>query len=260
MSEILDPLHIELAAALRNNDGQLGKVFTLLEEGKVTNRELAEGGGAANPGAAANLRVTVKAVLDGVLPKGPTVAAQARRSIGGLLRDNPELSPLGRAHLEDLRNKLEAIANDAEAIERESLDLERASISLESSLEKLPGVYVFTLPSFYRTVQKTDPDRYWLKIGKSDRAAGIRIGEQMRATGLPEDPWIARVYRHPVFDPKQLESHFHRLLTAAGHSRASGKHSGRDWYATNLEFLDAIGAALGCDTSENQSPEDFEAE
>ena len=260
MSEILDPLHIELAAALRNNDGQLGKVFTLLEEGKVTNRELAEGGGAANPGAAANLRVTVKAVLDGVLPKGPTVAAQARRSIGGLLRDNPELSPLGRAHLEDLRNKLEAIANDAEAIERESLDLERASISLESSLEKLPGVYVFTLPSFYRTVQKTDPDRYWLKIGKSDRAAGIRIGEQMRATGLPEDPWIARVYRHPVFDPKQLESHFHRLLTAAGHSRASGKHSGRDWYATNLEFLDAIGAALGCDTSENQSPEEFEAE
>jgi hypothetical protein len=48
------------------------------------------------------------------------------------------------------------------------------------------------------------------------------------------------------------------LLTAAGHSRASGKHSGRDWYATNLEFLDAIGAALGCDISENQSPDDFE--
>ena len=259
MSEILDPLHIELAAALRNNDGQLGKVFALLEEGKVTNRELAEGGGGANPGAAANLRVTVKAVLDGVLPKGPTVAAQARRSIGGLLRDNPELSPSGRAHLEDLRNKLEMIANDAEAIERESLDLERASIALESSLEKLPGVYVFTLPSFYRTVQKTDPDRYWLKIGKSDRAAGVRIGEQMRATGLPEDPWIARVYRHPIFEPKQLESHFHRLLIAAGHSRASGKHSGRDWYATNLEFLDAIGAALGCDISENQSPDDFEA-
>jgi hypothetical protein len=62
MSEILDPLHTELAAALRNNDGQLGKVFALLEEGKVTNRELVEGGGAANPGAAANLRVTVKAV------------------------------------------------------------------------------------------------------------------------------------------------------------------------------------------------------
>jgi hypothetical protein len=257
MSEISDPLQIELAAALRSNDGQLGKVFALLEEGKVTNRELAEGGGAANPGAAANLRVTVKAVLDGALPKGPTVAAQARRGIGGLLRDNPDLSPAAIAHLEDLRNKLELIANDADAIERESVDLERASIELEKSLEKLPGVYVFTLPSFYRTVQKTDPDRYWLKVGKTDRVAGVRIGEQMRVTGLPEDPWIARVYRHPVLDPRQLETQFHRLLTAAGHSRASGNHSGRDWYATNLEFLDAIGSALGCEISENQSPEDL---
>ncbi len=33
----------ELRAALRNNDGQLGKVFALLEEGKTTNRELVEG-------------------------------------------------------------------------------------------------------------------------------------------------------------------------------------------------------------------------
>jgi hypothetical protein len=253
----LESLHTELSEALRNNDGQLGKVFALLEEGKVTNRELAEGGGAANPGAAANLRVTVKAVLDGVLPKGPTVAAGSRRAISGLLRDNPDLSPAACSYLEELRNKLEVIANDADAIERESLDLERASIELEKSLEKLPGVYVYTLPSFYRTVQKTDPDRYWLKVGKTDRAAGVRIGEQMRATGLPEDPWIARVYRHPVLDPKELESQFHRLLTGAGHSRASGKHSGRDWYATNLDFLDAIGTALGCDITENQSPEDL---
>jgi len=247
----------ELESALRNNIGQLGKVFALIEEGKVTNRELADGGGGANPGAAANLRVTVKAVLDGVLPKGPTVAAQARRSIGGLLRDNPEFSPAARTHLEVVRNKLEEIANDTDAIERETMDLERESTKLENSLEKLPGVYVFTLPSFYRTMQKTDPDRYWLKIGKTDRVAGVRIGELMRATGLPEDPWIARVYRHSDLDPKELESQFHQLLGAAGHPRASGKHSGRDWYATNLEFLDAIGSALGCEISENQSPWDL---
>jgi hypothetical protein len=255
MSEILDPLHIELAAALRNNDGQLGKVFALLEEGKVTNRELAEGGGAANPGAAANLRVTVKAVLDGVLPKGPTVAAQARRSIGGLLRDNPDLSPAACSHLDDLRNKLEVIATDSEAIEQETEDLAKASIALEKSLESQPGVYVYTLPSFYRTVQKTDPDRYWFKVGKSDRAAGVRIGEQMRATGLPEDPWIARVYRHETRTPREVESEFHNLLAAAGHVRAAGKHSGREWYATNLDFLDAVADALGCKTSSNLQPE-----
>lgn len=245
-------LHDELSAALRNNDGQLGKVFALLEEGRTTNRELVEGGAAANQGAAANLRVTVKAVLDGVLPKGPSVAAQSRRSIGGILRDNPGLSSAAREYLEQLRDQLEAIATDSKAIEEEDKDLERASKELEKSLEALPGVYVYTLPSFHRTVQKTDPERFWFKVGKTDRVAGVRIGEQMRATGLPEDPWIARVYRHAGKTPKELETEFHLLLEAAGHSRAAGKHSGRDWYATNLEFLDAIALALGCDVSSSE--------
>jgi hypothetical protein len=242
-------LRDELAGALRNNEGQLGKVFALLEEGKTTNRELVEGGAAANQGAAANLRATVKAVLDGVLPSGPSVAAQSRRSIGGIFRDNQGLSSTAREHLERLRDELEAVATDSRAIEEEDKDLERASKELERSLESLPGVYVYTLPSFHRTVQKTDPERFWFKIGKTDRVAGVRIGEQMRATGLPEDPWIARVYRHATLTPKELETEFHRLLDAAGHSRASGKHSGRDWYATNLEFLDAIALVLKCETS-----------
>lgn len=250
-------LREELASALRNNDGQLGKVFALLEEGETTNREFVEGGAAANEGAVGNLRRVIKTVLEGNPPKAPSRALIARSSIGGLLRDNPGLSTAAREYLVRLRDELEVIATDSKAIEEEDKDLERASIEMEKSLEELPGVYVFTLPSFYRTVQKTDPDRHWLKVGNTDRAAGVRIGEQMRATGLPEDPWIARVYRHPVLDPRELESQFHRLLTAAGHSRASGKHSGREWYATNLEFLDAIGSALGCVISENHSPEDL---
>ena len=257
MNEISESLRRELGEALRSNDGQLGRVFVLLEEGKTTDRELVEGGAAANEGAAGNLRRVIKTILERNPPKAPSRALKARSSIGGLLRDNPDLSATSREYLERLRDELEVIATDSKAIEEEDKDLERASIELEKSLEKLPGVYVFTLPSFYRTVQKTDPDRYWMKVGKTDRAAGVRIGEQMRATGLPEDPWIARVYRHPVLDPKELESQFHRLLTAAGHTRAAGKHSGREWYATNLEFLDAIGSALGCEISENQSPEDL---
>jgi hypothetical protein len=250
-------LRLELESALRVNDGQLGKVFAQLEAGMATNRELVEAGAAANQGAAANLRVTVRAVLDGVLPKGPSVAAQSRRSIGGILRNNQDLSDHARAHLESLRVQLESISTDNQAIEQEDKDLEIASRELEKSLEQLPGVYVFTLPSFHRTIQKSDPERFWFKIGKTDRVAGIRIGEQMRATGLPEDPWIARVYRHATKTPKELETAFHQLLEAAGHSRAAGKHSGREWYATNLEFLDAIGSALGCEISENQSPEDL---
>ncbi len=101
----------EIAEALRNNDGQLGKVFVLLELGKTTNIELVDGHAAANQGAAGNLRTTIKVVLDGIMPKGPSLAAQSRRR-GGILRDNPELSVDARAHLEMLRDQLEAIATD----------------------------------------------------------------------------------------------------------------------------------------------------
>jgi hypothetical protein len=57
--------------------------------------------------------------------------------------------------------------------------------------------------------------------------------------------------------PLALESTFHDLLKAAGHIRAPGKNAGRDWYATNLEFLDAVGSALECEIAENRPPEDL---
>lgn len=248
-------LHQELTQALRSNDGQLGKVFALLESGSVTNRELVDGFAAANQGAAANLRVTVKAVLEGVFPSGPSVAAQSRRSIGGLIRDNPGLSEAARSHLEDLRTKLEAIATDSAAIELEDRGLAVLSKDLELSLEKMAGVYVFTLPSFYRAVQKTDPERFWFKIGKTDRNAGMRVREIMK-TGLPEDPVILRVYSHPTRTPKEIETEFHKLLISAGHYRAIGDQTGRDWFATNLDFLNAIASSLGCEIFGTATPED----
>ena len=248
-------LREELTEALRSNDGQLGKVFALLESGSVTNRELVDGLAAASQGAAANLRVTVKTVLEGVFPSGPTVAAQSRRSIGGLIRDNRGLSEAARSHLEGLRTKLEAIATDSAAIELEDRGLAVLSKDLELSLEKMAGVYVFTLPSFYRAVQKTDPERFWFKIGKTDRNAGKRVREIMK-TGLPEDPKILRVYSHPARTPKEIETEFHKLLISAGHYRAVGDQTGRDWFATNLDFLDAIASSLGCEIFGTATPEE----
>lgn len=240
-------LREELTQALRDNQGQLGKVFVLIEDGMQSDKEIAARGGAANPAAVWNLRVVVQTVLQGAIPKAPSVAAQTRRSIGGLLRDNPGLSETARNYLEMLRTALESVETDATAIEKEDKDLERGSKELEKSLDKMPGVYVFTLPSFFRTVQKTDPERYWFKIGKTDRIAGIRIGEIMRATGLPEDPFLARVYQHSEKNPRELETQFHRLLDAAGHSQSGAHHSGKEWFATNLEYLDAVADALGCE-------------
>ncbi len=257
MSRSLSPkLLAELELALESNEGRLGSVYRLIKSGVDSDRAIVDAGGAANTGAASNLRATIRAILDGKLPKGPSLALQIGRSIGGLLRDNPGLSEDTKAHLEDLRTRLEVLASDPDAIESETRILEKGSRALERSLEKLPGVYVYTLPSFRRVLQKTDPDRSWFKVGETTKAAGKRVADIAQITGLPENPWIARVYRHAELAPKALEKMFHDLLAAAGHNQAPGRHAGEDWYATNLEFLDAIANALGCETSVNDEPVD----
>lgn len=239
-------LRSELEEALGANQGQLGETFRLMQSGLESNRELVEAGAAANSGVVGNLKVAIQAILEGVLPQAPSRAQQARRNIGGILRDNPDLSADAVRHLDALRGKLEAIENDSARIEAEDADLERASKEVEQAAEDKPGVYVFTLPSFRRVLQKEDPDRHWFKVGKTDRTAGIRIGEIRRATGLPEDPWLARLYTHPTRPPAELERQFHLLLEAGGHGRPSGRNNGLDWFATNLVFVDAIAGALGC--------------
>jgi len=239
---------VELEEAIAGNQGQLGETFRLMRGGLSSNRELFEAGAAANPGAVGNIRVAISAILDAELPQAPSRAQQARRSIGGILRDNPNLSEDTVRYLNDVRVKLEAIENDASRIEAEDAELERASKEVEQAAEDQPGVYVFTLPSFRRVAQKDDPDRYWFKVGKTDRTAGVRIGEIRRATGLPEDPWLARLYTHPARTPAELERQFHLLLEARGHGRPSGRNNGLDWFATNLDFLDEIAGALGCRT------------
>jgi hypothetical protein len=256
MSRMTPEIRSELAEALSKNERQLGKTYALMAAGAVTNRELVDGGASAGPGGAANLRCAVRAILDQVLPSGPSVALMAGRSVGGVLRANPDLSQEAQDYLNDLRLRLDAIATDSAALEQEDETLEQGSKELERSLENSPGVYVFTLPTYYRSVQRSDPDRYFFKVGKSDRAAGIRVSEQMRATGLPEDPWIARVYRHPTRAPKDVERDFHTLLEAAGHTKPAARHAGREWYVTNLEFLDAVGVVLGCDVQANDGPDD----
>ena len=249
-------LRTELESALEANEGRLGAVYGLIKSGTGSDKAIVEAGGAANTGAASNIRAAINAILGGVLPKGPSRALQIGRSIGGVLRDNPGLSENARTHLENLRTRLEDLADDPAALERETRVLEEGSKVLEKSLENLPGVYVYTLPSFRRVVQKSDPDRFWFKIGETSKAAGKRVADIAQITGLPENPWIARVYRHASLTPKDLETRFHELLDAAGHSQAPGRHAGIDWYATNLEFLDAIARALGCEKLENDEPGD----
>jgi T5orf172 domain len=244
----------ELREALAGNVGNLGRVYLLLQEGKTGNAEIIEAGGAANSGAASNLKTIINAILTGECPASPSLAGQAGRAIGGLLRTNSDLSAETQRYLTALRSDLDAHSQDAEAVEREDRQIEVATENLERAIEDLDGVYVYTFPTYFRTVQKIDPERILLKIGKTDRFSSVRIREQQRATNMPEDPWTLRVYCSSSMKPDELEARFHMILDAAGHGRAAGRRSGREWFYTNLEFLDAVASLLGLEV---HKPEDL---
>ncbi len=247
MSAPTSEVETEIRSVLESNTNKMGVAYRLLQEGKVTNAEIVAGGAAANSGAASNVKTIVNTILSGECPTSPSIAAQVGRAIGGLLKTHPDLTAATYDYLTALRSELDAFSQDTEAVEREDRQIEAASEDLERSIEDLDGVYVYTFPTYFRTVQKIDPERILLKVGKTDRFNSIRIREQQRATNMPEDPWMLRVYRSPTISPEDLERKFHKMLDAAGHGRSNGRRAGKEWFYTNLEFLDAIAEVLSLD-------------
>ena len=237
-------IEAELRGALAANTGNLGRVYQLLQDGKSTNAEIIDAGAAANSGAASNLKTIINAILTGDCPSSPSLAAKAGRAIGGLLRTNPTLAASTQTYLTNLRAELDAHSQDTEAVQREDRQIEAATETLERAIENLDGVYVYTFPTYFRTVQKIDPERILLKIGKTDRFSSTRIREQQRATNMPEDPWTLRVYRSETIPLDDLERKFHKMLDAAGHGRSNGMRAGKEWFYTNLEFLDSVAELL----------------
>ena len=243
----------EVQNALRNNDGNLGVVFRLLESGLNSPSEMVAEGGIANTGHASNLIRYIKTILEGDIPTSPTRSEAAGRTIGGLIRSF-EFSAESRLYLQDLRSELDEYATNASAVQIENAQLEKQSETLATVAEQTGGVYVYSFPAYIRTPAKTDPDRYWLKVGMTERIVEMRIADQTRSTAMPEDPLILRVYRSGSLSNADLEKKFHRILQSAGHNRTEAKHGGKEWYATNLDFLDEIAETLELEIQGNDIP------
>ena len=245
MTAPIDPgVEENLRAALASNSGNLGRTYILLQEGISSNLDLVNAGAAANSGAASNARAIITSILSGACPSSPSIAAQVGRAIGGLLRTYSEFNPGTKEYLVSLRAIVDEHAENTEAVQKEDSEIGAASELLERTIESLDGVYVYTFPTYFRTVQKSDPERFLYKIGKTDHSSEGRIKEQQRSTNMPEDPWILRVYRSSALAPIEIERRFHAMLVAAGHGRAPGKRAGREWFFTNLDFLDEIAIML----------------
>lgn len=244
----------EINAALQDNSGALGKVARVMAEGVTSPTEMANRGAGANSGHSGNMARIVTFIQTGNAPTSPSRAAIAARAIGGLLRDNPNLSNEALQHLQALRSIVESVEKDDEAIAGEQTSLKIASEELSEKVEKLGGVYVYTFPTYLKVPAKYDPERFWLKIGQTGRVVNRRISEQLRSTAMPEDPVILRVYTEPdseqvrpEVDYGALEKKFHKLLMSAGHSKTSARSGGTEWFATTLEFLDEIAETLSLD-------------
>jgi len=244
----------ELNEALQASTGVLGKVARAMAEGITSPTALANMGAGANSGHAGNLSRVVRYVQEGIPPTAPSRAASTGRSIGGLLRDNPGMSSEAINYLQALREQVDSIEKDDDARAGEATQLTKASEELTQKVEKLGGVYVYTFPTYLMVPVKSDPERFWLKIGQTGRVVSRRVSEQLRSTAMPEDPVILRVYTDPngeavgsEVDYAALEKKFHKLLMSAGHSKTSARSGGTEWFATTLEFLDEIAETLELD-------------
>lgn len=225
----------ELHEALIRNQGTTGSTYRLMLEGFEKATEIVENGAASNVGVVHNDKATIRAVLEGAIPTSPARAKGSGRFVGGLLKANPEFSAGTKEYLIYLRDELDDFALDEGAQIAEDREIEKVSDALEKTIENKGGVYVYTFPTYFKNPIKTDPERFWLKVGRTEQIVEMRIANQTRQTAMPEDPWIIRVYQSDLISTSELEGKLHKMLISAGHNRTEAKHGGREWFATNLE-------------------------
>lgn len=229
----------EAEVVLESDSSRLGDTFRGDREG-LSLDEQAELAGAKGGNYGYNNRVTVKALTDGVIPAGPTLALQSARRVRTLLK-RPDLSPELRADWVLLEQQLTARADDRVAVEAEEEATARATTEAERT--GTPGIYVYTLPHYLKYPVDPETGKTYLKVGHSSRDALHRAGSQGRFTALPEDPILLRIY--PTTSSSEAEKSFHEWLRMADHHGPRTRRGGTEWFLTSTKFLDHIAAQLG---------------
>ncbi len=105
----------------------------------------------------------------------------------------------------------------------------------------IPGVYAYSLPWIIKN--PNEDGNILIKVGRGERVLD-RFVAQACATEAPEKMVLLAVWA--TEQPMETERTFHNLLVKAGHRRSTG---GREWFVTNLDYLQAIGEALTLKTA-----------
>ncbi len=237
----------ELKAICRSDEKSLGRVFNLVDSGITSNKEIVTQGGGGNSGAVGINRQILDAIIKGKIPNSSNISTYAYRAINRLQKANAPLSSELTKYLNELVVELKAKSLDETAIQQSSQEVEKGSKALEKLLANISNaIYVYSYPTYLRVGTVEDPELNWFKIGFTDGEVGTRVLSQARQTAMPEDPVIVRVYHKSGISAQALESKFHQTLDAFKQSRSAQKNqrSGKEWFATDLERLDAIADLL----------------
>ena len=230
----------EIENWLRDNPERIGQVFRLREEGhsyedmwKV--QEI--------PKYTLNCRLSyLDALLKANLPSTTTLAKGAARRFRKILKSQ-NISHQTRRILEANLEILNATIADPENKEKEAKQSHDSTIGAER-IGRF-GVYVYTLPHYWDCPYDQETGRTLMKVGYSDRDVIKRFRSQTRITALPEEPILLRVYPAKEGLARQIEQEFHQRLKASGHERDAAGTAGREWFLTDLDFLDDLAIELG---------------
>jgi hypothetical protein len=230
----------ELAQLLERDESRTGEVYRLVAKG-LDAESVAKALGVDSSSFVWGYTRRARALLDGDLPRAPSVAQAVGRKFRTVLR-TPGLSDGARLVLEANLAELDRRANDEVA---RVVEVEKAKEQTEEAEARNDvGIYVYALPHYLRYPFDSASGRTLMKVGRSDADIIQRFKNQTRTTALPEEPVLLRIYRTGMSPAAPVEMAFHRLLEAADHHRSVARTAGREWFVTSTRFTDEVARVM----------------
>lgn len=246
----------EVRELIATNDGRLGDVYRLLEDG-LSPEQIAERLNVATQNFVYSYRYQIDAALDGKTTSGAVLRRQTVSALNSLKkRGRGLLSPEGLRLLQANITAVESGGADNDLVAEAEADIQEeqsATVTL-AELSRVPGIYAFSYGWYLESQVDSDRGNTLIKVGHAADIAGrIRQHSSGARTHMPEPLALIRVYSTGTKRPADVERTFHELLESAGHfnprrTANSKREVGKEWFLTNEDFLDSIAKALGLRT------------
>ena len=245
-----DSYRQEIEAVLQTDKLRIGDVWGAMAEHGRHADKIREALGLATVGTVHNALGSIDTLLRcRRLTDAPSLATQRARMLRNFVRRNDEgLSEQTKERLRDLADDHTRIASDENAVVKEREELEDRE---QQRNDRTPGIYVYTLPHYMKrpVLETKDEDsspRTYLKVGMSERGTRERMRQQS-TTALPEPLLDLRIYAHKEgkADYRDIEKRIHAHLNAADHNQNRRRGAGKEWFLTNLTFIDSTAQLLG---------------